>query len=248
MPIAVYPDGKAIGFGMLPTSSSTVNSVYSIYVMKSSPYFIASDTTSGYVIQFGIGSGHYNRGNWDATANRWQIYSDENSYTYVQGGSSSLTYWKITDSLIGGNRTMFISSSASKTSSTDGVAGVELTTNGRIYCTSSDVSSIFFFPSNATAYYAQTYCSTSYFALAWAGGTGAWTNSFRVYSSYSRNGTHFYVGSSKSGSADGNTGVGIFSDGRIELSHASSPYIDFHYANSTSDYTARIINSGTGQL
>lgn len=50
----------------------------------------------------------------------------------------------------------------------------------------------------------------------------------------------------KTNATDGVAGVGIQAGG-IEISHAT-PYIDFHYNNSTSDYTSRIIEDGSGQL
>lgn len=37
-------------------------------------------------------------------------------------------------------------------------------------------------------------------------------------------------------------------DGGIEISHATTPYIDFHYANSSADYTSRIIEQASGRL
>ena len=39
-----------------------------------------------------------------------------------------------------------------------------------------------------------------------------------------------------------------FGDGGIELSHATTPYIDFHYKASTADYTSRLIASEDGVL
>lgn len=52
-------------------------------------------------------------------------------------------------------------------------------------------------------------------------------------------------------SADGAAGVAavvIQREGGIEISHASTPYIDFHYANSTSDYSVRLINMASNTL
>lgn len=51
--------------------------------------------------------------------------------------------------------------------------------------------------------------------------------------------------------ADGTAGapaVVLRSEGGIEISHASTPYIDFHYANSTSDYSVRLINKAANTL
>lgn len=50
----------------------------------------------------------------------------------------------------------------------------------------------------------------------------------------------------KSSGGDGVTGT-ILQSGSIEMS-GSTPYIDFHYNNSTSDYTSRIIEESSGQL
>lgn len=44
-----------------------------------------------------------------------------------------------------------------------------------------------------------------------------------------------------------NTGSSIYANGFIELS-ASTPFIDFHFGNSTADYTSRIIESTSGRL
>lgn len=46
----------------------------------------------------------------------------------------------------------------------------------------------------------------------------------------------------------GAAGVVIRNEGGIEISHASTPYIDFHYANSTADFSARISCAGSSVL
>ena len=43
-------------------------------------------------------------------------------------------------------------------------------------------------------------------------------------------------------------GGAYFKFGGIEIYHSSTPFIDFHYANSTADYTSRIIESSSGTL
>ena len=60
------------------------------------------------------------------------------------------------------------------------------------------------------------------------------------------NGKGVLFSNGKIGVADGVTGVAI-GGGGIEISH-STPYIDFHYNNSTSDYTSRIIETSSGKL
>lgn len=59
------------------------------------------------------------------------------------------------------------------------------------------------------------------------------------------NGDMSITNNAKSTTSDGKTGVIVGGNGIIELS-ASSPYIDFHQGNSTTDYTYRIIGSSTG--
>lgn len=46
----------------------------------------------------------------------------------------------------------------------------------------------------------------------------------------------------------GESGVFLHKEGGIGISHASTPYIDFHYANSTSDYSVRLINKAANTL
>ncbi|PZX18115.1 tail protein (putative endopeptidase) [Breznakibacter xylanolyticus] len=47
---------------------------------------------------------------------------------------------------------------------------------------------------------------------------------------------------------DGASGVVLNNSGGIEIYHASTPYIDFHYGNNAGDFTSRIIESGLGQI
>lgn len=67
---------------------------------------------------------------------------------------------------------------------------------------------------------------------------------FNVNGSLKSNGNIYSNG--KTSSTDGNAGVSLQS-GAIEISGAT-PYIDFHYNNSTSDYTNRIVESSSGNL
>lgn len=59
------------------------------------------------------------------------------------------------------------------------------------------------------------------------------------------NGDVSITNNAKSTASDGKTGVIVGGNGIIELS-ASSPYIDFHQGNSTTDYTHRIIGTSQG--
>lgn len=61
---------------------------------------------------------------------------------------------------------------------------------------------------------------------------------------YFVSGVNVGAANSASTSGDSNTTIGA---GIIELSH-STPFIDFHYNNSTADYTSRIIEGLSGQL
>lgn len=82
-------------------------------------------------------------------------------------------------------------------------------------------------------------------------GTNALTNSIRLLS---EDGTSAFntikceyglrVGSTFGAGEGTIAGVGLKSEGAIELS-GSTPYIDFHYNNSSSDYTHRIIDDGS---
>ena len=47
---------------------------------------------------------------------------------------------------------------------------------------------------------------------------------------------------------DTNKGGGLQVYGGLEVSHTTTPFIDFHYGNSSSDYTSRIIETGSGTL
>lgn len=58
---------------------------------------------------------------------------------------------------------------------------------------------------------------------------------------------HVYVGA-KTGAHDGKVGVFIGNYGNIELTAEKGGYIDFHYAKSTADYTARIFEESSGVL
>lgn len=55
------------------------------------------------------------------------------------------------------------------------------------------------------------------------------------------------AGPGKGGGADGKAGVLIGNDGSIEIS-GGTPYIDFHYANSTLNYTSRLYEASVGLL
>lgn len=61
--------------------------------------------------------------------------------------------------------------------------------------------------------------------------------------------TEMHVGSTF-GSGDGTIpGIGLYSDGRIEISGSSpNPCIDFHYNNNSTDYDARITSRSAGTL
>lgn len=62
--------------------------------------------------------------------------------------------------------------------------------------------------------------------------------------------THNYLplsGGTVTGATAFNSGVTIKNAG-LELYHSSTPFIDFHYANSTADYTSRIIENAKGVL
>ena len=59
--------------------------------------------------------------------------------------------------------------------------------------------------------------------------------------------TTLYVGSLWNDSTSA-AGVIIQGTGGIDLYHNATPYIDFHYANSTSDYTSRIIEEASGRI
>ena len=62
------------------------------------------------------------------------------------------------------------------------------------------------------------------------------------------NGT-LHVGSTFSEDGQsGTSGVTIRNEGGIEISHASTPYIDFHYANATGDYSVRMAAKSTSAL
>jgi cytoskeletal protein CcmA (bactofilin family) len=62
------------------------------------------------------------------------------------------------------------------------------------------------------------------------------------------NGT-LHVGSTYSEDGQsGTAGVTIRNEGGIEISHASTPYIDFHYANDTGDYSVRMAAKSTSVL
>lgn len=82
-------------------------------------------------------------------------------------------------------------------------------------------------------------------------GTNALTNSIRLLSEDGTSAFNtikceygLHVGSTFGAGEGTIAGVGIKNDGAIELS-GSIPYIDFHYNNSSSDYTSRIIDDGT---
>lgn len=62
------------------------------------------------------------------------------------------------------------------------------------------------------------------------------------------NGT-LHVGSTYSEDGQsGTSGVTIRNEGGIEISHASTPYIDFHYANATGDYSVRMAAKSSSAL
>ena len=52
----------------------------------------------------------------------------------------------------------------------------------------------------------------------------------------------------RNGASGSGTGVVLNPGGGIELSAAATPYIDFHYADSSADYTSRIIEEASGRL
>lgn len=60
-------------------------------------------------------------------------------------------------------------------------------------------------------------------------------------------GTSSIYSSGKTSGSDGHAGV-ILSTGGIEISHSSTPFIDFHYANSTADFTSRLFEQTSGVL
>lgn len=85
--------------------------------------------------------------------------------------------------------------------------------------------------------------------LYWRFGAGAGTadnNKFGFW--HSSNGTRAWIDSdSNIAAASFVAGSTIYGSERIEL-YGSWPYIDFHYNNSTADFTSRIIESSTGIL
>ena len=80
--------------------------------------------------------------------------------------------------------------------------------------------------------------------LRWASdGTATWGDMGEL-----ANHTHDYLPLS-GGTVSGDISVsGKVSSGGLELYHGATPYIDFHYGNSTADYTSRIIESSSGVL
>lgn len=56
------------------------------------------------------------------------------------------------------------------------------------------------------------------------------------------------VGASYTTNGTAGTAVVIRNEGGIEISHASTPYIDFHYASSSTDYSVRLINKASNTL
>ena len=76
-------------------------------------------------------------------------------------------------------------------------------------------------------------------------------NKFDVAYDMQVNGSIVTSGNVSSGGKTSSTsGKGVMLDGSggIEISHSSTPYIDFHYANSSGDFTSRLFEAGSGIL
>lgn len=78
-------DGSVVVNGS-DNAISIVNNEWSSSNMTDT-YFNASNTVTGKLIYFGVGSGGQNRGIYDRTLRRWQIYTDANGNTCVNGNN-----------------------------------------------------------------------------------------------------------------------------------------------------------------
>ena len=175
----------------------------------------------------------------DSTNYGHQIYLDDNGYTIAHRYINSGT-WSAWKTLI--DTSNYTSYTVTKTGSgASGTWGINVTGSAGSVAWGNVSGRPSSLPASDVYAWAKASSKPSY---GWVEITGK-PSSFTPSSH-----THNYLplnGGTVTGATAFNSGVTIKNAG-LELYHSSTPFIDFHYANSTADYTSRIIENAKGVL